>query len=381
MDPDPATPTTRQSTNLLRNHPKNNGDDHAILRCHRKFGCEILRPFAMGYNSAMIEWDEGPRVAGTNLYLDSRRPRAVSFVSHAHTDHMASHETTLATPETLALAQHRIGIGTAIPVPLGSEHLLPDARVRLLSAGHVLGSAMIHLTNDRGSLLYTGDFKLRECLTVPCAAPEPADVLVMETTFGKSLFRFPPRQLVIEQLVELVGKALREGVQPIVMGYSLGKAQEIVKILTSAGFRVTEHGAVANLSDIYEEHGVPLGDRRRYAAGDFRGKTPLTLEERGVLVAPPQMARTGFVDQFDKRLTIMLTGWAMLKGASFRYGVDHVLPISDHADFDELLELVDRVNPKKVFTLHGYAEFADTLRARGVDARTAKPDPQLRLFD
>lgn len=329
----------------------------------------------------MIEWDDGPRVAGSNLYLDSRKPRAVSFISHAHTDHMACHQTSLATPETLALARHRIEVGESIPVRLGEPHDLSDARVRLLSAGHVLGSAMIHLTNDRGSLLYTGDFKLRECLTVPCAAPEPADVLVMETTFGKPLFRFPPRNLVIEELVERVGHALREGIQPVVMGYSLGKAQEIVRILTDAGFPVTEHGAVANLSDLYEQHGVPLGTRRRYVASDFRGPSQLPLEERGVLVAPPQMARTGFVEQFDQRLTIMLTGWAMLKGAPFRYGVDHVLPISDHADFDELLELVDRVHPKRIYTLHGYADFADTLRARGHDARTAKPDPQLRLFE
>ena len=76
-----------------------------------------------------------------------------------------------------------------------------------------------------------------------------------------------------------------------------------------------------------------------------------------------------------------MSGWALLKGAQYRYGVDHVLPLSDHADFDELLELVDRVRPKQVYTLHGYPDFVDHLLARGIKAALAKPDPQLRLFE
>jgi putative mRNA 3-end processing factor len=316
------------------------------------------------YHVRMIDWDDGLRVAGSTLYLDSRRPRARSVVTHAHSDHISG--------------------GQSIPIPFDTDHLLDDgqARLRLHSAGHVLGSAMVHLTNDRGSLLYTGDFKLRQCITVPCAQPVPADVLIMETTYGRPMFRFPPRQQIVDQLLDMVGRALQDGRQPIVMGYSLGKAQEIVAILTSAGFPVTEHGAVANLSDVYVRHGVDLGPRRRYAAADFRGPHALDLQERGVLVAPPQVARSGFVDHFgDRKLTIMMSGWALLKGAQYRYGVDHVLPLSDHADFDELLELVDRVRPKQVYTLHGFPDFVDHLLARGIKAALAKPDPQLRLFE
>ncbi len=329
----------------------------------------------------MIEWDAGLRVAGSDLYLDSRRPRARSFVSHAHSDHIACHDIALATSPTIDLAERRISLRESVKLDFNVDYDFDDTRVHLRSAGHVLGSAMIHLTNDRGSLLYTGDFKLRDCLTVPKADPKAADVLIMETTFGKPMFRFPPWRQVADELCDRVAKALADGRQPIVMGYSLGKAQEIVRILTDAGFIVTEHGAVANLSDVYERHGVRLGPRRRYDAADFRGPHALPLQERGVLVAPPQVARSGFAGQFERRLTVMLSGWAMLNGAQYRYGVDHALPLSDHADFNELLELVDHVRPKRVYTLHGYPEFVDTLRARGIRADLAKPDPQLRLFD
>jgi Cft2 family RNA processing exonuclease len=69
-----------------------------------------------------------------------------------------------------------------------------------------------------------------------------------------------------------------------------------------------------------------------------------------------------------------------MKNAIYRYGVDHALPLSDHADFDELLELIERVRPRKIYTHHGYREFAETLRGKGLDATCAKTDAQLTLF-
>src|SRR5687768_16054019 len=138
----------------------------------------------------MICWEDCLRVAGTPLFLDSRLPRPLSFVSHAHSDHIAEHEIAIATPATLALAERRIGLCDVVSLPFGQEHTLDQTRIRLVSAGHVLGSAMIRVEHDGGVLLYTGDFKLRSSLTVPQAEPVKADCLVMESTFGKPMFRF-----------------------------------------------------------------------------------------------------------------------------------------------------------------------------------------------
>jgi Cft2 family RNA processing exonuclease len=295
---------------------------------------------------------------------------------------MGRHEWSLVTPETGSLLHTRTGQQRIHSLPYEQAYDFPcDTKLTLLPAGHVLGSAMLHAEGAEGSLLYTGDFKLRDSLTVPTAKPVRADVLVMESTFGKPLFRFPPWRSVAAELVERVFTALRDGVQPVVMGYSLGKAQEIVRILTDAGIPVTEHGAVANMSDVYERHGVSLGPRRRYDVADFVGPKALDLAERGVLVAPPQVARSPFSTRFEKRLTIMMSGWAMFPNSKYRYGVDHVLPLSDHADFDELLRIVEIVAPKKVYTHHGFPEFVDELKKRGINARLAKPSPQLELFD
>ncbi len=331
---------------------------------------------------AMLEWAEGLKIRHTDLYLDSRLPRPWSFISHAHSDHIATHGTALATPATAALVTHRIGLGGIREVDYRVEHRFDaDTVLRLLPAGHVLGSAMLHVTRPEGTMLYTGDFRLRRCLTVPCAEPEAADVLVTESTYGKPFFRFPPRGLVVEQLIELVHGAIRAGRQPVVMGYSLGKSQEIARLLTDAGLSVTLHGAAFALCEIYERLGVPLGRVRRYRREDFHGPDALDLRQRGVLVAPPHVARTSFVTAFDNPLRVVMTGWALAKDAKYRYGVDHALPMSDHADFDELLEMIDRVRPRKVYTFHGFPEFVDELKKRGIDAELACPDPQLSLFE
>ena len=333
----------------------------------------------------MLQWDDDLRVAGTPLYLDSRRPRPVCFVSHAHSDHIpyeGAHGVAYATAATAELAEYRTGMTTVCRLDYRADHALDaDTRLRLLPAGHVLGSAMLRVERPAGSLLYTGDFKLRPSLTVEQADPEPADVLVMESTYGLPMFRFPDWRQTRDQLVKAAAGALADGRQPIVMGYSLGKAQEIVRILTDGNLPVTCHGAVFAMNEHYERLGVPLGPYRRYRPEDFHGPKAIDLAERGVLVAPPQVARSAFVNRFADPLTVMMTGWALQKNARFRYGVELALPLSDHADFDELLELVERVSPRKVYTHHGYREFADALRARGVDAELARPEAQLKLFD
>ncbi len=332
----------------------------------------------------LLTWDSDLLIPAAGLYLDARTPRAMSFVSHAHTDHLCCdghHGRSIATEPTAALSEHRLGPGEVLALEYRAEHSLDaETRIRLLPAGHVLGSAMLHLSRPEGTLLYTGDFKLRHSLTVPAADPTPADTLVMESTYGQPHFRFPPWRQTADELVARVAAALKEGRQPIVMGYSLGKAQEIVRILTDAGIVVTCHGAVAGINRLYERFGVHLGRYRRYAAEDFHGPAALDLAQRGALVAPPQVARSGFVTRFERPFRVMMSGWALLKGSQYRYGVDCALPLSDHADFDELMELIERVAPRKIFAHHGYKHFVDLLKSRGFDASLARPDPQLSLF-
>lgn len=240
---------------------------------------------------------------------------------------------------------------------------------------------MLKMEGLGDSGVYTGDFKLRSSLTCLRAAPPQAAHLLMECTYGLPQFRFPSASILREQIVSRAKTAQSEGRQPLVFAYSLGKAQEAVRILTDAGIAVTVHGAVARVNEIYEEFGVRLGPWRRYRREDFSGPAALDLYERGVLIAPPSNSRTAFTTQFEQRYTMMLSGWGIDRNAKYRYGVDEVIPLSDHADYDELLELIEHVAPKNIYLQHGFVkEFTDDLQRRGLNARPIRPDEQLTLF-
>jgi Cft2 family RNA processing exonuclease len=349
----------------------------------------------------MLEWADDLKISNADLYLDSRQPRSCCFISHAHSDHICRHDKTICTPATATLTAHRLrfaeptgeedsSAGDAVATIPDCALALPyrerfdldsDTLLRLFPAGHVLGSAMLHVTRPEGSLLYTGDVKLRQSRTCEPAEIVTADYLVTESTYGLPEFQFPDPRELAERLCELAEQSFKDNRQPIVMGYSLGKAQEISRTLTEAGFAVTQHGAAYNITEIYQSLGVAVGAVRRYRFGDFHGADQLDLRERGVLVAPPYVARTPFVTRFSNPCRIIMTGWALQKNAIYRYGVDHALPLSDHADFGELLELIDRVRPRKIFTHHGYPEFVDQLKMRGFNAQLARPADQLSLFE
>ena len=61
----------------------------------------------------------------------------------------------------------------------------------------------------------------------------------------------------------------------------------------------------------------------------------------------------------------------MDRGAKYRLGVDHAIPLSDHADYDELIEAIDRVAPQAVYCTHGPESFVDRLLDLGYNAPRA----------
>src|ERR1700753_1119939 len=85
-----------------------------------------------------------------DFYVDPVRPVARAVITHGHSDHARSgHDTVLATPATLAIMAGRYGEDFAqAPEPLAYGHSVKrdDVTVRLVPAGHVLGSAQCVLS-------------------------------------------------------------------------------------------------------------------------------------------------------------------------------------------------------------------------------------------
>jgi DNA ligase-1 len=316
------------------------------------------------------------------LWLDAREARGEGervFVSHAHSDHAAAHREMILSEGTARLLRARLG-GRRI------EHVLqfhetrrfdgPGApfRITLLPAGHILGSAMSLIEWPGGSLLYTGDFKLRPGLASEACDVSGArgcDALVMETTFGRPQYRFPPAADVLRDLARFCRQALAEGATAMLLGYSLGRTQELLRGLAGDGLPLVVHEAAHKITSVYAALGWEFPPYDSMAKADLSGK---------VVLCPPSATKPVLARLEGPVRVAIVTGWALDGRCRFRHRADAAYALSDHADFPELIDLVQRVEPGRVFTVHGFAaDFAQTLRGLGFDAWALSENDQLDL--
>ena len=198
-----------------------------------------------------------------------------------------------------------------------------------------------------------------------------AEILIMESTFGDPKFVFPKRWVIIERLVKFIDKCFQNGIVPVVMGYALGKAQEIIKILTDLDYQVSIHATIEPFVKVYEQHGIKFKNYQVFRGEDIRGR---------VLVIPPHLSKSHSVKKIWKTKKLILTGWAISPEARYRFNADEALPFNDHADFEQLLDYVNMVQPRQVFVTHGSNNFIHYLRREGFQANPLKETSQLSLF-
>jgi len=329
-------------------------------------------------------------VEALGLWIDSMRSRERCYVSHGHSDHAREHRTVVATPNTARICRARFRRTPELQLSLLPRDVRPrvdvtfeehafnesweegEHRLTLFSAGHILGSSQLLIEGERGRFVYTGDFKLRSSFTAETPEVKRCDVVLMECTFGRPQYVFPSREEVAGEMVAFAHSALESGAIPVFFAYSLGKAQEAMAILGNGGIPLTVHGAIDTLARIYVECGITLPAYTRYDAHHFNAQSALIWPPSGK--ALPKALRDRPVR------TAVLTGWAMDRGALFRYGVERGFALSDHADYPSLLRYLELAQPRKVLLNHGWRDFVYRLRRLGIEAEYMEKHAQLSLF-
>ena len=322
---------------------------------------------------------DGIYLADIDLWLDPQARCESAWLSHAHSDHARGlHCEVFATPATMRLYRLRWPEDESQPqrlhsVNYGESFEWNGARLTVYPASHIVGAAQL-LIDWRGErVVYTGDIKLRAPICGAATEPVRCDRLIVESTFGLPVFHFLSASEAAARIVAFARECLEDGVTPVFAGYPLGRGQEIVHVLCRAGIPAGVHGAIARLLPVYEEAGYDFSGWSPYNARDTNGKA---------LVVVPTFRAHIEASGKDVRMAYV-SGWAALDNARTRSGAEELIPYSDHGDFEELLELVDRTGAREVDVVHGYAEpLAHVLRSRGIDARAqreamARPDEEM----
>jgi putative mRNA 3-end processing factor len=307
---------------------------------------------------------------GRKILLDPNRgiDCDLVFVSHAHTDHLArvsskkihsSRKTkTLTSRETSMIAHAR---GFRID-DVTQEY---DG-FQLVNTGHILGSKGLLIGDD---LYYTGDISVRERAFMKPAFIPKVDTLIIESTFGRPEYVFPDLREVIDRTNWIISEMYNRGVPVILLGYPLGKAQLLTELFAHWDPLYVDD-SIYRMNCLYKDLGVSLKESMQVSLAEKKGL--LMRQKPWLMISPLGRSRTTWLLDIKEKygaITIGFSGWAVNHRFRSFMGTDYAMPISDHCDFRELIDVVKLCNPKKIFTFHGYSsDFAQSLRKMGFDA-------------
>lgn len=291
----------------------------------------------------------------------------IPFLSHAHGDHIGGvkrYERIIASKETLELGR----LSASLSTHPGTE---------LLDAGHILGSRQLWAETDGGSALYTGDFRLKEGIFTKGAESKQADKLIIECTYGDPSFSFPSPEETYSEIAKWVNSH-KDSI--LLLGaYNLGKTQELIKVLndyckiTPVVTPDSEH-----FNSVYDKNGVKLD---RVVVGTEEAEEAM----RGpfVSIVPPKLSKKTFASKLAaafsrKAYAAFVSGWVL----KYRHSAHAGFPLSDHADFADILTYVEQVNPKEVTFVHGDGAYlAKVLEKKGIKTSLSGTLPAQTLAD
>jgi len=313
-------------------------------------------------DGVQIEPGDGPTVvADATSPPDGSDP---AICSHAHGDHLytAVPKTLCCSATTAALAAHRRKrVDEATPTGHPAIDLRP--------AGHIAGSRAALIESRSRRILYTGDVSIRDRWYLDGFDPVPADVLIVESTYGRPAYRFPDQSAVEARVLEWLNGTLDQ--VALCVGYSLGKAQKLQRLVAASDRnRCIVPEVVAGSNNVIERTMDVSFDHVTYRDG-------LAIAPGDAIVLSRGSLRTDWAARLrasTSTVTAGFSGWAVDRSYRYRTGDDETFVLSDHCDFDELVSLVHAVDPEQVYTLHGFAdEFAMTLTSEyGYPAQSLK---------
>ncbi len=276
------------------------------------------------------------------------------LVSHAHQDHYnlralldIPRTPKIMSKATLDIIDPSRRLSNVYVLEDGESIEINGLTVEAYNSGHVIGSLQFAI-HGRETVVYTGDINLEQRIILSPAKVLKTDVLIIETTYGRPDYRFPPRPALYRELLSIMKEKLEEG-RPIFFGArQLGVSQELTAIISLSGLATpVVQPSIGRFNRLYEKYGIILGS---YVIAE--GKNSLSA---------PHITK---LSESRRQRQFPCTGWAV----KWSRGI----PISSHADFEQLLLYCIESGAEKVYTVFGFTKhFSEVLKEQGIDAEPA----------
>jgi uncharacterized protein len=297
-----------------------------------------------------------------------------------------------------------------ITLPYGKPtDISPDVTITLNNAGHIMGSATVHMNlSGAHNILYSGDYKYArtQLLDTAVSVYPRVETLITESTYGNTTDVMPDQQLVYRGFTESINKTLMEGGKVLIPVPAVGRAQEIMLVMAKEmkEGRLIEspiyiEGMISEASAIHMSYAHYLGSEVRKSvsqginpfqseyftviSGYGKRDDILNDENPAIVMATSGMLEGGPSVEYFKELApdpknkIMFVSY-QINGTLGRRVLDGVMsevsmmdksgkvkvvPVrchtqkvdgfSGHSDFNQILNFVSRIRPKRVLVNHG----------------------------
>jgi putative mRNA 3-end processing factor len=303
------------------------------------------------------------------FYLDPWFPVDYAIISHGHADHSRpGNKHYLCQNDSKAIIKHRLGHDISIEtLGYNEPKNINGVQVSFFPAGHVIGSAQICLEYKGYVVVFSGDYKTQPDFISTPYEPVKCHEFITESTFGLPIYKWKKEQELQGELTNWVLQNQANNRTSVFLGYSLGKAQRIMKLIEGVD-DIYVHTAINNLNNAISGSGIEL-PKTTLLDYDFK---KVDIQNK-IVILPPALLGSRMIKKIPNAATAICSGWMHIRGNRRWKGVDAGFSISDHADWDGLLEAVKATGAEKVHVTHGsQAVFSKYLNEIGIEAYELK---------
>lgn len=308
----------------------------------------------------LVKRTEGYYCRYGDFFIDPLLPVNRALISHAHADHATrGHLEVYCTPPTAAFMRHRYGRQATNNFHEFGYHqrfTINGVDIQFIPAGHILGSAQLLINYAGVRYLYTGDYKLQPDDTCEPLEAVRADVLITESTFANPAVAHPDPVSEIRKINDKHGHIL-------LGAYALGKAQRLTSLINRhcVDRKVLVHHGVLPIHKLYAAMGVMHLQYEPYTRKGIKD-SPVYC----IYLVPPMTFNSYY--RATNVIRVFASGWKHLQRRN-----DMDLYISDHVDWNDILDYVKLVEPAEIWTMHGDGRyladyFAGSMHVKAIDS-------------
>lgn len=309
---------------------------------------------------------KGIYCAQAKVYLDPWGPVDKAIISHGHADHSRwGHKEYITHHRNIPIILHRLGDIRVSGKNWGETFVINNVKFSLHPAGHIIGSSQIRVEHKGEIWVFSGDYKTENDGISTPYEPIKCSTFITECTFGLPAFTWTPQEEVFKDINSWWAENRADGKTSILFGYSLGKAQRLLKNLNADIGQIYTHGAIENMTEVLRPM-VTFPKTIRITT-DFKKENLLG----NMVLAPPSAHGSTWIRKMVPYVTASASGWMTFRGARRRRAIDKGFVLSDHCDWTGLLSSIRETGAEKVICTHGYTDiFSRYLRELGYDAHT-----------